>query len=96
MPREAEKKGDKIKNQNAKLRNNAIFGKSIENLMNKIDVKIVTTRKQYLKWSFRSTLKRKQLFHNGAITIEKEKYRIIFNKPIYIGISILSLSKVLM
>ena len=31
--------------QNAKLRNNAIFGKSIENPMNRLDVKFVTTRK---------------------------------------------------
>ena len=35
-----------IKKKNAILRNNAISGKSIENLLNKVDVKIVTTRKQ--------------------------------------------------
>ena len=50
MPREVEgKEGNKIKKQNVKLRNNVIFGKSIENPMNKVDVKIVTARKQYLK-----------------------------------------------
>ena len=54
MQTEAEKEGDKIKKQNAKLRNNAMFGKSIKISMNKVDVNIVITRKQYLKWSFRS------------------------------------------
>ena len=49
LRREAEKEGNK-KKQNAKLKNNAAFGKLIENSMNKIDIKIVTTRKQYLKW----------------------------------------------
>ena len=38
------KKGNKIKNQNPKLRNNAIFVKPIQNPMNKIDVNIVITR----------------------------------------------------
>ena len=49
LQREVEK-GNKIKKQNAKLRNNAIFGNSTENPMNKVDVNTVTTRKQYLKW----------------------------------------------
>ena len=41
--------------------------------MGKVDLKIVTTGKQ---------------FHNGAIAIEKEKCRINFNKTVYIGASI--------
>ena len=44
----------KIKKQNQ----NAVFAKSIENPMSKVDVKVVTTREQYLKWSFRPTYKR--------------------------------------
>ena len=44
LQREAEKL-TKSQKQNAKLRNNAIFGKSIEKPMNKIDVEIMTTRK---------------------------------------------------
>ena len=47
MQREAEKEVNKIKKQNGKLRNNAIFGKPIENAVNKFGGKIVTTRKQY-------------------------------------------------
>ena len=39
--------------------------------MNKVDVKIVTTRKQYLKWSFRPTFKREKQFDNGAMAIGK-------------------------
>ena len=50
---EPEKEGNKIKKQNAKLRNNVKFGKLIKNPINKFDVKIVSTRKQYSKWSSR-------------------------------------------
>ena len=51
--------------------------------MNKIDVKIVTTRKQSLKWLYRPTFKRENQFRDGGIRkIEEEKYRINLNKPI--------------
>ena len=65
MQREADKESNKVKKQNAKLRKNAIFGKSIENPMNKLDVETVTTRKQYLKWSFIPTFKRGKQFRMG-------------------------------
>ena len=78
-------------------RDNAKFGKSIEHQVNKTDVKILITRKQYLKyWSFRPTFKREKQFCNGAIAIETEKCIINLNEPLYIGTSILDLSKVLM
>ena len=59
--------------------------------MNNVDVKIVTTRKQYFKWSFRLTSKRED-FCNEAMAIEEEKCRINLNKPTYIGTNILDLS----
>ena len=46
----------------AKLKSNVIFGKSAENLMNKGDVKIVTTRKQNLKLVFRLTFEKEKKF----------------------------------
>ena len=53
-----------------KSRNNVIFDELIENSINKVDVKIVTTRKPYLKRSLRP--KRKKQFDNGAIPIKKK------------------------
>ena len=52
MKRESEKVLNKIKKQNLKnqkLRNNDMFGNLIENLMNKFDAEIVTTRKAILE-----------------------------------------------
>lgn len=46
MQKEAQKEVKKIKKQNAKLRKNTIFDTSIENRVNKADVKTVTTRKK--------------------------------------------------
>ena len=47
-------------------------------------------------WSFKPTFKREKQFCNGAIATEKEKRRINLNKPIYVGTTILDLSKILM
>lgn len=52
------------------------INESIENPMNKFDVNIVTNRKKYLNWSFRSTFTREKQFANGIIMIEKYKCRI--------------------
>ena len=51
--------------------------------MNKVNVEIVTTRKQYLKKSFRSAFKREKHFRNGTIAIKKEKCRRNLDKPVY-------------
>ena len=62
--------------------NCAISGKLIENPINRVHEKIVTTKKQYLKGSFRLTLKRAKQLRNGAIAIEIEKCRINLKKQI--------------
>ena len=59
--------------------------------MNKVDVKIMATGKQYLKQSFRPAFKIEKQFHNGAIAIENQKCRINLNKRIYIATSIVDL-----
>ena len=68
LRKQEEKEGNKIKNGNAKLRNNDAFGKSLENSVNKLDVKIVISRKKYLKWSFRLIFRREKQLGNGLIT----------------------------
>ena len=52
LRREAEKEDNKMKRQNSILRNNAVFGKSIETPIKKVDTNIGTTRKQYFKWFY--------------------------------------------
>ena len=68
------KKVNKIKNQKPKLRNDAIFGKPIKYPMNKVDVKIVSSRKQCLNWSFIQPLKKQ--FRNRMEAIKKNVKQI--------------------
>ena len=40
--------------------------------MNKVDAKILASRKKYLKWSFTQPFKREKQFHYGTIAIERD------------------------
>ena len=88
----------KAKNEFEKylLMNNEVFGKTMENMRKKRDIKLVTTerRKNYLvsETNYRTT----KLFTENLLAIERKKTQILMNKPVYLGLSILELNKILM
>ena len=93
---EAEKNGDKDGKALYKLMNNAVYGKTMENLRNRIDVKLVSNKKDYLKWTSKPSYMSHKIFDNDLVAIRKNKVTLTLNKPAYIGMCILELSKVLM
>ena len=76
--------------------NNAIYGKTMENLRNGIDVKLVSNKKNYLKRTFKPSYMSDIIFENDLIAICKNKVTLTLNKLAYIGMCILELSKVSM
>ena len=76
--------------------NNAVYGKTMENLRNKIDIKLVSNKKDYLKWTSKPSYMSHKIFDNDLVAIRKNKVTLTLNKPAYIGMCILELSKVLM
>ena len=62
LQREAAKEVNKIKKPTVKLRNNVIFGKSIENLRKKVEVENVTIRKRYLMFHLDQSLREENNF----------------------------------
>ena len=75
-----------------KLMNNAVFGKTMENVRKHRDIKLVKTDKK------RSKLVSEPNYHISKYLsiIEMNKTRVKMNKPIYLGLSILDISKILM
>ena len=93
---EAEKNGDKDGKALYKLMNNVVYGKTMENLRNRIDVKLVSNKKDYLKWTSKPSYMSHKIFDNDLVAIRKNKVTLTRNKPAYTGMCILELSKVLM
>ena len=66
----------------------------MENLRNRIDVKLVSNKRDYLKWTSKLSYMSHKVFDNDLVAIRKNKVTLTLNKPTYIGICILKLSKV--
>ena len=75
--------------------NNAVYAKIMENLRNRIDIRLVSNEKDYLKWISKSRYISQKILENELVTICKV-VTLILNKPAYFGMCILDLSKVLM
>ena len=81
-----------------KLMKNSVFGKTMENLRNRIDVKLVRSheRDKLRKLIASPLFARATVFSNNLAGIQMHKSKIIFKRPIYTGMCILDLSKTLM
>ncbi len=79
-----------------KLMNNSVFGKTMENVRNRVNVKLVTNKKDLNKLVKKPNYKRVSEFHENLVAVHMEKTSVKLCKPIYLGMSILDLSKTLM
>ena len=78
-----------------KLMNNSVFGKTMENIRNRVDIKLVNNKKQAEKLSAKPNFKHCNIFSEDLVAIHMKKTRLVFNKPVYLGMSILDLSKII-
>ena len=76
-----------------KLMNNSVFGKTMENLRNRIDVKLINNEKEYLKCTSKPSYMSHKIFDKNSVGIRKNKLELKLNKPAYIGMRVLELSK---
>ena len=79
-----------------KLMNNSIFGKTMENIRNLKNTKLVTSDKRYLKYVMKPNFKDGFPFSKHLFAVEMEKTKITMNMPVYLGQAILDLSKTIM
>ena len=79
-----------------KLMNNSVFGKTMENIRNRVNVKLVNDKKRAEKLSAKPNYKHCNIFSEDLVAIHMKKTKIYYDKPIYLGMCILDLSKTLM
>ena len=78
------------------LMNNSVFGKTMENLLKRVDVRLVTNEKKLLKLTSKPTYVSYKIFNKNLVAVHKIKEALNLNKPAYVGMCILDLSKTLM
>ncbi|XP_065642446.1 uncharacterized protein LOC136074074 [Hydra vulgaris] len=79
-----------------KLMNNSVFGKTMENIENRVDVRLVTNRNEAVKLASRPNFESRTIFDENLIAIYMKRTKSMYNKPIYLGMCILDLTKTLM
>ena len=79
-----------------KLMNNSVFGKTMENIRKHRNIKLVTTDKKRSNLVSEPNYHTINLISEDLSIIEMKKTKVKMNKPIYLGLSILEISKILM
>ena len=76
--------------------NNSTFGKAMENLRKRIDVRLVNNAGEYKKYVSKPSFVSQKIFNKSFVAVHEIKPVLTLDKPIYVGFSILDLSKLLM
>ena len=79
-----------------KLMNNSVFGKTMENVRNHRDIKLVTSDKRKKRLVSEPNYHSHKNFLEHLMATEMKKTKMKMTKPLYLGISILDISKTFM
>jgi hypothetical protein len=79
-----------------KLMNNSIYGKTMENVRKRVDVKLMTTETDLLKAVASPCFQSQRIMTDDLVAVKRMKEVLTLNKPCYVGMCVLELSKVLM
>ena len=72
---------------------NSVYGKTTKNLRKRINVRLVNNKKDFLKYTSKPTHVTHKLFGKDYAAVHEIKPVLILNKPIYVGFTVLDLSK---
>ena len=79
-----------------KLMNNSVSGKTMENLRKRSNIQLVTNPEKMERLAARPTYISHKIFHENLVAVHSKKTKLLLNKPSYVGMCILELSKTLM
>ena len=79
-----------------KLMNNSVFGKTMENIRNRVVVKLVNTEEKFRKLVSKPNFKSRKILSENLVSVHMKKTSLTMNKPVYLGMCILDLSKTIM
>ena len=68
----------------------------MENIRNRVDIKLITNEKEVEKLISKPNFNHRTIFTENLIAVHMKRTKVYYNKPIYLGMCILDLSKTLM
>ena len=87
---------NEFENTFLKLIINSVYGKTMENVKKRVNVKVINNKKDYLKVVSRPSFVSRNILDKNLVAVHKMKPVLLLNKPVYVGFSILELSKMIM
>ena len=79
-----------------KLKNNSLFGKTMENMLKRLNFKLVTNAHDLMKMTTKPSFQRSKTFSEQLSGVSLLPEEVLLNKPIIIGQAVLDLSKLVM
>ena len=79
-----------------KLMNNSVFGKTMENVRKRVSIELVKDAEKAARLVNKPNFEELKIFDEFLIAVKMRKTKVWMNKPVYVGMSILDLSKTLM
>ena len=79
-----------------KLMNNSVFGKTLENIRKRSNIRLLNSEEKARKMVCRPNFRHLNIFSENLAAVHLQKTKLVFDKPVYVGASILDLSKTLM
>ena len=76
--------------------NNSVYGKTMEILRKRVDVRLITDENKLLKMAAKPTYVTSKIFNENLVAVHKIKEILTLNRPLYVGMCILHISKTLM
>jgi len=62
--------------------NNSVFGKTMENVEKRVDIRLVTDKEMALKLATRPNYDRTTIFNENLIAVHIKKTKVYYNKPV--------------
>lgn len=87
---------DEFEKDYFKLLNNAFFGKTMENVRNRIRIELVNSERRHWWHTSKPSFKRFEIFDDDLVGAELAVTCVSLDRPMYVGFSVLELSKLLM
>ena len=89
---EAKQSGNNFEVDFFKLMNNSVYGKTLENIKNRVAIRLISTDKVAQKVAAKPNYDCCTIYDENLIAIHMKKTTLYFNKPVYLDMSILDLS----